>query len=72
LSGTVNPSVIIDNAISSYVSADNPVTFIKRDINTWVGIEWLYGSKIDLRIILPPYQKADTYNWTITYTLYEN
>jgi hypothetical protein len=72
LSGTVNPSVIVDNAISSYVFADTPVTFIKRDIGASFGIEWTYGSKIDFRIILPPYQKADTYNWTITYTLYEN
>ena len=72
LSGTANASVILDTSINSYISANTPVTFIRRDIGAGIGIQWTYGSKIDFRIIIPAYQRADTYTWIITYTLYEN
>jgi hypothetical protein len=72
LSGTANASVILDNSITSYITANTPVTFIKRNMWSGADIRWTYGSKINLKIVIPAYQKADIYTGTITYTLYGN
>ncbi len=80
LAGYENPIVVFDDALSDYIPADTPVTFIKRDLREiwdgWIiGPWWIrgtYGGKIQMRIILPAYQAIDTYTGMITYTLYEN
>jgi cysteine-rich repeat protein len=72
LSWTANSNVVLGSAFSSYSASTWTVTFIKRDTaaNSW--ITWTYGAILDLRISLPAYVRPDTYEGTITYTLYEN
>lgn len=72
LSGTANPSVILDSWITSYTSIASPVVFIKRNSGSGWNIFWTYGSKITLKVDIPAYKKPDTYSGIITYTLYEN
>lgn len=72
LSGTSNASVILDPSINSYIAANTPIQFIKRNNNTWQSIVWTYGSQLRIRINVPAYQSVGSYSGTITYTLYEN
>lgn len=72
LSWGANPNIQIDSALNSYIPFDIPITYISRP--TWPnnGITWYYSSRPELRLTIPEYQAVDTYNATITYTLYEN
>lgn len=73
LSGTANASVILDTSIISYVTANTPVTFIKRNMWSGADILWTYGSKINIKIVITCIPKSRyIYTGTITYTLYEN
>jgi uncharacterized delta-60 repeat protein len=73
LSWSANAAVVLWTGISTYSYATSSIVFMKRD--PWWSWSWIYGtygSKLRLRITIPAYQAVSTYNWTLTYTLYDN
>lgn len=70
LDGTDNANVVVN--IPTYTALDTPVTFLKRDTAVNNGVIGEYGTWPWLRVEIPAYQTVDTYQGTLTYTLYEN
>jgi len=69
LAGNTNSSVV--SALWwSYVTANWPITFIKRDpwSNNW--LIWSYGAHLGIKIDIPGLQQPWNYTGTITYTIY--
>ena len=71
LSGTINPRVYVNTALSTYQQIDSPVTYIQRDDWENSFVIGKYGVKPKLRITVPAYQMADEYIGVMTYTLYD-
>jgi len=72
LSWSANPRVEINSWFSSYSVATWSVTFIERSSSPNAWVEWVYWVLPTLRFTVPAYSRPDTYEGTITYTLYEN
>lgn len=72
LSGSANPRVVVATGMQAYTWANTTVTFVKRDTAANSSLIGQYGSKLWLKVTVPPYQVIGTYTGTITYTLYEN
>ena len=71
LDGDANANVLMHTSMSNRNMANGTNTFIYRP--TWINndVRSTYGSKLDLRINIPPYTSIGTYSGIITYTLYE-
>ena len=72
LSWDANSLVQLDSSWSTYQVFSGTRTFLQRDYGDNQNILWTYGTRPTLQIDIPAYQRVDTYQATITYTLYEN
>lgn len=72
LSGSTNTWVLLWTWMNTYHPATNVDTFIYR--NNWInnGLQWVYWSKLRIKITIPAYTRIGVYTGTLTYTLYEN
>ncbi len=67
-----NPNILLNPILSTYRTANIPYNFIYRNQGNNNNLAGIYGSKLWISINVPAYTSVGTYNWTITYTLYEN
>jgi cysteine-rich repeat protein len=72
ISWSINTGVVLAPWFTWYTTALGAITFIQRDTWVGVGITWTYWASPFLRITIPPYTRPDSYQWVMTYTLYEN
>ncbi len=72
MAGQSNPNISFGAVINSetYTSLGSPVQYIQKDsLGTTWGIVSTYGDKPWIRIDVPPYQPATSYQATLTFTL---
>lgn len=70
ITGNVNEAVQVPSGMASaYVSFDAPITFVNRGPNANLGVLGKYGIFPRLKITIPAFQAADTYQGVITYIL---
>lgn len=57
-------------SFTNWSAAATAQTFFNRQ-DKWAGILWLYATDLAVSVTVPAHTVADTYKWTITYTLYD-
>ena len=71
LDGDINTDILMHATMNTRHAADGIDTFIYRSTGPNNDLRSTYGSKLDLRINIPPYTSVGVYSGVITYTLHE-
>ena len=70
VTGDANPEITLNPSLSGYVSLSWTITYLQRSATPWPE-QGTYTTNPFVRVDIPAYTKADTYQGVITYTLIE-